>query len=183
MLAALGVVAATILSSQGVRSAAADAPTPSPSESVLYSFKGGADGAGPEAGLITDTSGNLYGTTRVGGTFSHMGTVFQLTPEGAESVLHSFGNVNVNDGAEPYGDLVMDIGNNLYGTTFGGGTHSEGAVFQVSPPFTSGGTSAETVIYNFNDQDGDDGEGPEAGLIIDEKGNLYGTTFRGGRSQ
>jgi uncharacterized repeat protein (TIGR03803 family) len=108
-------------------------------ETVLYSFTDGADGAGPEAGLIRDSAGNLYGTTAYGGggtaCSGGCGTVFKLDTAGHETVLHSF--AGGTDGALPEADLTQDSAGNLYGTTYnGGGTGCGGAgcgvVFEVS---------------------------------------------------
>lgn len=141
-------------------------------ETVIYHFHG-ADGAAPAAGLIFDGAGNLYGTTSTGGKY-HVGTVFQLTPSGGvwtETVLHSFSE---KDGSHPLAGLVFDQAGNLYGTTlFGGATHN-GAVFQLK---LSGGVWTETVLHNFTGIN--DGIDPEAGLIVDQKGALYGTTMAG----
>jgi uncharacterized repeat protein (TIGR03803 family) len=102
-------------------------------ESVLYSFGAGPDGANPYAGLILDSAGNLYGTTPMGGA-SGFGTVFQLAPNGSagytESVLYSFGAGP--DGEAPYAGLILDSAGNLYGTTFGGGSSGNGTVFKVT---------------------------------------------------
>jgi uncharacterized repeat protein (TIGR03803 family) len=146
-------------------------------ESVLYSFLGGSDGAIPHAGLIADTTGALYGTTLQGG--SGNGTVFKLTPAGSgytESVLYRF--QGGNDGHTPVAGLIADKTGALYGTTlFGGSTCDCGTVFKVTP---AGSGYTETVLYRF--QGGSDGNQPAAGLISDETGALYGTTrFGGGR--
>jgi uncharacterized repeat protein (TIGR03803 family) len=101
--------------------------TASGKESVLYSFKGGDDGAYPFASL-TMLDGTLYGTTRDGGG-SRQGTVFAITTSGSESVLHSFAG---SDGAYPYAPLLAH-GGMLYGTTSGGGTYGAGTVFSVKP--------------------------------------------------
>ena len=145
---------------------------------MLHNFNcNGTDGAYPEAGLIFDTAGNLYGTTSEGGTYGY-GTVFELTPQAGggwtEQVLHNF---NGTDGAYPYASLIFDAAGNLYGTTSGGGTYSYGTVFELTPQ--AGGGWTEQVLYNFNG-DGTDGANPYAGLIFDAAGNLYGTTLRGG---
>src|SRR5580704_6265563 len=87
-------------------------------ETVLYSFKGGSDGATPAAGLIADSNGNLYGTTSIGGD-AGVGTGFEITVGGAETILHSF--AGGNDGSYPAGGLIMDNLGNLYGTTPDGG--------------------------------------------------------------
>lgn len=135
-------------------------------ESVLYSFKGGADGVQPMAGLVIDSKGNLYGTTLVGGA-SDFGTVFEVSSVGKEIILHSFAGP---DGAEPfYGGLIRDSAGNLYGTTWGGGAFGGGTAFEVD---TSGN---EDVLYNFNE-----GALPIGGLVRDSKGNFYGTTSGGG---
>jgi uncharacterized repeat protein (TIGR03803 family) len=147
---------------------------------VLHSFNdNGEDGYGPFASLIFDASGNLYGTTYNGGTYS-WGTVFELKPKAggswAEKVLHSF-NDNGTDAARPYASLIFDASGNLYGTTGGGGTYSLGTVFELKPK--AGGGWAEAILYNFDDN-GRDGWGPVASLIFDAVGNLYGTTSQGG---
>jgi uncharacterized repeat protein (TIGR03803 family) len=160
-------------------------------ESVLYAFTGGSDGGFPEAGLILDSSGNLYGTTWGGGTGagtncntapSGCGVVFKLAPSGGgyvESVLYTFSGVSpgVSDGQNPYASLLMDTAGNLYGTTQGGGADTAGTVFRLTP---SGGAYTESILYSFSGRG--DGGGPMAGLIMDSAGNLYGTTATGGSS-
>jgi uncharacterized repeat protein (TIGR03803 family) len=136
---------------------------------VLYGFTGGADGAWPMGGLIEDKAGNLYGTTMGSGASGH-GTVFELTPTGVESVLYSF--AGGTDAASPQGALVQDKEGNLYGTTTGGGAYGYGTVFEVTL------TGTEKVLYSFTD--GTDGGMPYSPLILDAKGNLYGTTYYGG---
>jgi uncharacterized repeat protein (TIGR03803 family) len=84
---------------------------------VLHSFTGGSDGAYPEAGLIADAAGNLYGTTWGGGA-GGQGTVFQLDPSGNLTVLYSFTG---GDGSRPGASLLADAAGNLYGTTSSGG--------------------------------------------------------------
>jgi uncharacterized repeat protein (TIGR03803 family) len=160
-----------------------------PKEEVLHSFGAtSTDGAVPLAGLIRDAKGNLYGTTKYGGTHtityagvtSTAGTVFELTPatDGGwtEKVLYNFGATST-DAAHPIASLVFDVKGNLYGTTFGGGTWGLGTVFELSPK--TGGDWTEKVLHSFGGTL-TDGEVPEAGLIIDAKGNLYGTTEAGG---
>jgi uncharacterized repeat protein (TIGR03803 family) len=139
-------------------------------ETPLYSFTGGTDGAYPLAGVITDLSGNIYGTTEGGGTYGD-GVVFKLSG-GTEAPLHSF--AGGSDGAEPIAGLIMDASGNLYGTTSIGGTDDLGTVFEV----TSGGT--ESVLHSFT---GSDGANPAASLVMDASGNLYGTTYEGGTSE
>jgi uncharacterized repeat protein (TIGR03803 family) len=143
-------------------------------EKVLYSFSGGADGSGPQAALIFDSAGNLYGTTAKGGT-AGFGTVFELSPNSdgtwSESVLYSF--QDNGDGVLPLGSLVFDHAGNLYGTTSNG---PEGTVFKLSP--SGAGTWTETTIHTFTCCT--DGVAPYANLIFDTAGNLYSTTRNGG---
>ena len=148
-------------------------------EKVLHSFGTiGSDGQQPLAVLIFDQAGNLYGTTYAGGTLG-LGTVFEMTPDGSggwtTTVLHNFGQDT--DGAKPWAGLTFDAAGNLYGTTYSGGSRNEGAVFKMSPNGSGGWT--ERVIHNFGIS-GTDGQNPEAGVIFDGAGNLYGTTYNGG---
>src|SRR6266481_1049198 len=143
---------------------------------TFYNFctaTGCKNGRYPQAGLILDTNGNLYGTTYGGGAYGK-GTVFELSPSGAETVLHSFcARTGCSDGSHPRADLVMDTAGDLYGTTYYGGTNSVGTVFKLSPNGT------ETVLHTFA-ANGSDGTHPYAGLVMDAMGNLYGTTYSGG---
>ncbi len=150
-------------------------------ETVLYRFTGGTDGAAPQSNLIFDAAGNLYGTTGGGGDTSSDGTVFQLTPPSTqgdiwtETVLYRFaGGI---DGKTPLAGLVFDRAGNLYGTTLFGGTTNAGTVFQLMPPSSPGGAWTETVLHTFGR--GNDGLDPETGLIFDNHGALYGTTITG----
>jgi uncharacterized repeat protein (TIGR03803 family) len=142
---------------------------------LLYTFTGGADGGDPIGGLIMDPQGNLYGTTAEGGNPACLhgcGTVFKLDPAGNETVLYSFTGTGM-DGSFPSATLVRDLQGNLYGTTQIGGTLGFGTVFKVGP------TGAETILYSFTRAA--DGGGPVFGaLIMDDQGNLYGTTAEGG---
>jgi uncharacterized repeat protein (TIGR03803 family) len=138
-------------------------------ETVLYSFKGGNDGADPNAGLVADASGNFYGTTYDGGT-SGLGTVFKLAASGTESVLYSF--AGGSDGAYPFASLILDAKGNLYSTTYQGGSSNHGTVFKLAPSGT------ETVLYAF--AGGSDGTSPDSSLTMDKKGNLYSSTLYGG---
>lgn len=105
--------------------------TPSGSETVLYTFAGGStDGANPEAGLIQGSDGNFYGNTYLGGP-SNLGTVFMLTPNGTETILHAFAGGS-SDGANPSANLVQGSDGNLYGSTGAGGSSGEGTFFKVT---------------------------------------------------
>ncbi len=145
--------------------------SPSGKETVLYAFKGtrsggSADGAGPETGVVLDKTGNIYGTTVVGG-LANAGVVYKLTPSGQESILHSF--TGGADGGGPTG-ITLDAAGNLYGTTYGGNA-GRGVVFKLD---TAGDFS---VLYSFTGLA--DGSNPE-GVVADLAGNLYGTTHYGG---
>ncbi len=150
--------------------------TPSGAETVLYSFcaqPGCADGSFPRASVALDTKGNVYGTTYDGGA-NGKGTVFEVSPSGIETVLHSFcAQPACADGSRPEAGLVLDTKGNLYGTTYAGGAKRRGTVFEISPSGT------ETVLHSFSAK-GSDGFAPAAGLILDDKGNFYGTTLSGG---
>ena len=160
-------------------------------ESVVYSFQGGSDGSGADAGLIAGQGGEIFGVTEYGGggalcSFG-CGTVFELTPSGSgyrERVLYAF--QGGSDGAAPIGNLLLDASGALYGTTdLGGGsaacvgapsfTIGCGTVFKLTPS-PSGYT--ETILHSF--QGGEDGALPADSLIADSSGNLYGTTQFGG---
>jgi uncharacterized repeat protein (TIGR03803 family) len=144
--------------------------------SLLYSFQCSPDGGFPGAGLIRDSSGNLYSTTFDGGQFDH-GTVFKVTSGGVETVLHSFGSFPL-DGYEPeYGSLTLDAAGDVYGTTQQGGEFGYGTVFKVTA------TGTESILYNFCGLPKcADGETPLGGMARDSAGNLYGTTDQGGIS-
>jgi uncharacterized repeat protein (TIGR03803 family) len=142
-------------------------------ETVLYSFTAGTDGGLPLAGLIRDEAGSLYGTTFFGGVFAcGCGTVFTLDPTGKETVLYSFTGYPV-DGADPYARVVRDRAGNLYGTASSGGAYGDGVVFKLDT------TGKQTVLHTFTG--GPDGGFPLGDLILDGAGNLYGTTFYGGK--
>jgi uncharacterized repeat protein (TIGR03803 family) len=146
-------------------------------ETVLHSFKSGSDGQYPTAGVIRDAEGNLYGTTRGGGSTACLlgcGTVFKLSKMGKETILHLF--TGAADGANPESGLIRDTEGNLYGTTYLGGkplctTYGCGTVFKLSK------TGKETVLYSFTGEA--DGESPQYALVRDAKGNLCGTTLSG----
>jgi uncharacterized repeat protein (TIGR03803 family) len=147
---------------------------PNGTETVLHSFAGGSDGANPQSGLAIDRQGNLYGTTTDGGA-GGLGTVFKLAPDGTETVLHSFAG-GYNDGESPFGGVIVDDKGNLYGTTQDGGSSycpgTCGVVYEITR------SGKERVIYKF--QGSPDGAYPLSSLLMDKKGNLYGTTLGGG---
>lgn len=131
------------------------------------------DGYSPDAGLVMDAKGNLYGTTYQGGEHND-GVVYKVAPNGRETILHSFGATSTDGSGPANVVLVMDKQGNLYGTTAYGGTNDEGTVFKVTA------AGVESILYNFG-ASRSDGITPEAGLTIDSEGNLYGTTVYGGR--
>jgi uncharacterized repeat protein (TIGR03803 family) len=138
-------------------------------ETVLYSFMNSSDGGFPQSGLIRDTAGNLYGTTETGGAFG-LGTVYELSPTGVETVLYSFAGPG-GDGSNPLGGVVRDTAGNFYGTTSAGGSFALGTVFKLSS------TGTETILHNFGN--GTDGTAPHTG-VIRSGSTLYGTTLAGG---
>jgi len=169
------------------------------SETTIYSFAGPPnDGYWPRAGLIADSSGNLYGTTfyggptgcNIGGPVLGCGTVFELSPPATsggawtETILYNFQGGTV-DGRYPTASLVFDNQGNLYGTTTSGGNGfcygfpgDCGTAFKLSPPTKTGGKWRERILHNFGN--GSDGQYPNSALVIDPSGVLYGTTELGG---
>ena len=146
---------------------------------VIYSFGGGADGEYLDTDVEIDASGDLYGTSVLGGQFGG-GTVWQLTPVGdswVHTVLYSF--TGSADGGEPYKGVTVDSAGNLYGTAVTGGSGScEGGCGVVYKLTNSGGTWTQTVIHAFT---GADGSGPGSRVALDDSGNLYGMTPTGGK--
>ena len=136
------------------------------------------DGQTPSGPLISDSSGNLYGTTSVGGA-NAQGTVFELSASGTEKVLYSFcALASCADGQQPAGKLAMDSSGNLYGTASAGGANGAGVVFRVVPK-----EKTEVVLYNFcpGGTPCTDGSSPSAGVVLSlSGGDLYGTTAAGG---
>jgi uncharacterized repeat protein (TIGR03803 family) len=136
----------------------------------LASFNFG-NGAYPYAGLVEDSSGNLFGTTNAGGAFGD-GTVFEVAHNiGTITTLASFNNSN---GANPYAGLIEDSAGNLFGTTLRGGAFGYGTVFEVAH-----NTGTITTLASFNNTNG---AYPYAGLVEDSSGNLFGTTYRSASS-
>jgi uncharacterized repeat protein (TIGR03803 family) len=137
---------------------------------VLFSFNG-SDGYEPDAGVIQDPAGNLYGTTQYAGDLScgdgeGCGLVFGLNTSGTETVLHGFaGN---GDGTIPFTPVARDSAGNFYGTTQDGG-YGWGVVYKID---TAGN---ETVLYSFTG--GSDGCVPMQGLLVHTSDTLFGTTY------
>lgn len=142
---------------------------PDGTETVLHIFTGGSDGGNPYAALIADSAGNLYSTTASGGA-NNDGAVFEIAPDGTETVLYSF--AGGSDGDSPYGVLIADQRGDFYGTTAFGGAKDCGTIFKLTP------RGKETVLYTF--AGGSDGCAPDDGLLMDKSGNFYGTTSSGG---
>jgi uncharacterized repeat protein (TIGR03803 family) len=141
-------------------------------EKILYSFRGfDADGTRPEGSLIFGASGELYGTTSIGGYGN--GTVYQLTKSGVERVLYYF--EDGLDGAYPLSGLTLDAAGNLYGTTNAGGQIMNGAVFKMT---RSGNEWSETPLYIFPNG-ANEGAEPQGPVILDSAGNVYGETLTG----
>jgi uncharacterized repeat protein (TIGR03803 family) len=165
-------------------------------EKILYEFGAAGDGQTPEAGLLFDSKGNLYGTTFAGGPKGG-GTVFELAPaadgERKETIIYSFdGAIDAGDGYHPMGGLTLDGKGNLWGTTSigsyfdgpGFGGDGCGTVFVLTPGVN--GTWTPNDIYDFTysvSPDQWDGCGPSGSLAFDRQGNIYGTTISGGSDQ
>jgi uncharacterized repeat protein (TIGR03803 family) len=162
------------------------------SERVIYAFQGfNGDADGPRGNLVFDKDGNLFGTTQNGGSCNQIdgcGAIYELSPgsngQWTETVLYRFQD-NGKDGVWPIAGLILDAVGNLYGTTFYGGDgkcndgeiKGCGTAFELSPK--SGGGWTETVLHSFQ-RNGSDGVGPAGALILNQKGNLFGTTEAGG---
>jgi uncharacterized repeat protein (TIGR03803 family) len=144
--------------------------------STIYLFSGTTLGA---VDPVFDQAGNLYGTTRSGGSGEN-GSIFKLTPPAdgglgrwTETDLYSF--TGGSDGRWPWSGVIFDAAGNLYGTTQFGGDSDLGTVYELSP---SGSGWILNTIYSFHG--GDDGQQPDGGLIFDRFGHLYGTTAGAG---
>ena len=153
--------------------------TPSGTLTTLHSFAG-AEGANPFAALIQGTNGNFYGTTSSGGANNNDGAIFEITPSGTLTILHSFDGT---DGAHPEAGLIQGTDGNFYGTTPNGGAQQGGCaaevrcgtVFRITP------NGAFTSLYSFCSESGcPDGQVPNAALVQGSDGNFYGTTQMGG---
>jgi uncharacterized repeat protein (TIGR03803 family) len=151
---------------------------------ALYNFSN--TNANPSSGLVVDADGNAYGTTFNGGGLNQSGTIYELSPTTGYHLLYRF-SPDGSFGKNPQGNLVFDSSGNLYGTTVYGGSNKSachnqgcGVIFKLSPS-SNNGLWVETVLYSFCSQSQcSDGANPQAGVVFDSQGNLYGTTKAGG---
>jgi uncharacterized repeat protein (TIGR03803 family) len=144
-------------------------------DTVLHRFGSGQDGSQPIGGVVLDSAGAVYGTNNLGGA-SGNGAVFEVSRSGQiwnESLIYSF--TGGTDAVNPVAGVTLDPSGNLYGTTSFGGANGVGAIYQL---VHSEQGWRESVIYSF--QGLSDGQNPVGGLILDQAGDLYGTTFDGG---
>jgi len=138
----------------------------------LHSFDG-TDGDEPIGGLVQASDGNYYGTTQTDGANGY-GTVFRITSTGTLTTIYNFCSLSAcADGGFPEASLIQGTDGKLYGTTFDGGAHGDGTIFNI----TTSGTL--TTLHSF---DGTDGNQPLGAVIQDTNGTLYGTTYSGGTS-
>lgn len=153
-------------------------------KTILHAFPAATgDGQGPNADIVLDGNGNIYGTTYAGGK-SNYGTVYELSPPAqqggawTETVLHSFSGTS-KDGGYPIGGLAMGSGGVVYGTaSYSGVPNDSGTAFALTPPKKAGRAWAFRAIHKF--AGGKDGATPATTMALDQNGNLYGTTWNGG---
>lgn len=154
-------------------------------ESVIHGFTDTADGVNPEAPVVKDSAGNLFGTTVFGGDTScaggfGCGEVFELSPSGAgtwtKTLVHAF--TDTPDGHAPMAGLTFNKAGHLFGTTSNGGSSGTGCLFELVPQ--SGGAWTESVVYSFTN--GSDGGFPSTPVIVNGAGNIVGTAQFGGTS-
>jgi uncharacterized repeat protein (TIGR03803 family) len=144
---------------------------------VIHTFSAQAGGVSPEGALVLDKAGNLYGTTSRGGP-KNFGIVYKLSHFKKSWKFQKLGSFygGKKDGGDPYAGIVFDAAGNIYGTTPSDGMHGGGTVYELVAPVGRGGYK-QKVLWNFN---GADGAYPLGSLILDNAGNLYGTTSGGG---
>jgi uncharacterized repeat protein (TIGR03803 family) len=148
--------------------------TPDGAETNLYSFTGGADGYDPIGALVQGTDGNFYGVTRhniISGLMFY-GTIFKVSANGALTTLYTLNPFVYGGGAYPFAGLLLGADGNFYGSTLTDGYQGYGTLFRATA------TGVFTTLLYFNGSD--DGASPEAALVQDAEGNLYGTTTAGG---
>ncbi len=153
---------------------------------VLHGFpRTKTDGRNPNADIVFDSNGNLYGTTYYGGSLFY-GTVFELTPPAepggawTETVLHNFSGKS-GDGGYPIGGLTIASNGTVYGTaSYSGVANDSGTAFELTPPAERSGAWTYIVLHNFTG--GTDAATPATTMAFDPAGNLYGTTYNGGSS-
>jgi len=139
---------------------------------MLHPFSGSpGEGANPTAGLVQGSDGNFYGTTGLGGAH-YLGTIFNMTPGGSLTTLHSFSGSG-GEGANPLGGLVEGTDGNFYGTTALGGAHFVGTLLKITP------AGSLTTLHSFSGSDGE-GAAPVSAVVQGSDGNFYGTTALGG---
>jgi uncharacterized repeat protein (TIGR03803 family) len=148
------------------------------SEQVLHNFDSRTEGGWPEASLIMDAAGNLYGTASAGGS-TNGGTVFELSPSGNTwnfTLIYALVETGYPGGGGPRGSVLMDAAGKLYGTTYADGAYVQGSVFELTP------TNGQWAFISLHDFDSlQDGEYPVGNLLMDANGNLFGTTLFGGQ--
>ncbi|MGA3213501.1 MAG: choice-of-anchor tandem repeat GloVer-containing protein [Terriglobales bacterium] len=165
--------------------------------STLYDFADSPDGRHPAGSLTFDAKGDLFGVTEMGGA-QDLGAVFELSPPASgsgpwkERILYSFCSASeCKDGKYPEAGVILDSKGNLYGVTYAGGNVSGcftdigcGVVFELSPPASGNAPWTETVLHSFCTAAGcGDGGAPQANLIFDAQGNLYGAARYGGKQR
>jgi uncharacterized repeat protein (TIGR03803 family) len=178
----VSILAAVVFLLLGASSAAKASSSATP----IYQFKSVADGQGPQ-GLVADSAGNLYGTSRLGGNqtcWQGCGIVYEIvapTPAGGKwtkITLHAF-NANASDGYSPTPTLLIDGQGNLWGTTSFGGPSNAGTIYKLRKPNTPGGLWLDSLIFNFQFANNGAGGYTPGALMFGAKGTLYGTTFQG----
>ena len=142
---------------------------------LLHTFGGTPDGSFPYGGLVRDSLGNFYGTTRFGGLYN-LGAIYKMDKSGAVTIMYNF--TGASDGSNPLAGLVLDAAGNLYGTTWFGGDLSCAPSSGCGTVFKLDTYGVLTVLHAFTG--GTDGADPQAGLTGDGHGHLYGTTWSGG---
>ncbi|HWY21906.1 MAG TPA: choice-of-anchor tandem repeat GloVer-containing protein [Candidatus Acidoferrum sp.] len=151
-------------------------------QQVLYAFtSAGTDGRLPNAAVVINSQGTIYGVTQQGGAWDS-GVIYQVKPGTGgtftETVLYSFGNNQ--DASTPNGPLVLDSTGNLYGVTSLGGAFNQGTVYKFIPPAKAGGKGTESILFSFGGGSLSSGITPVGDIVFDTAGNLYGVTTAGG---